>query len=124
MHYGPSTYRTYTGSRVLRVQFLQPNLGQFAQTLQFSLLICNMGIALVMSQIVVKGLNGLTFFLSAWHTGSTRLIINLFIQSVCVCVLRDIWKDVQKIVTGDIPINIFKKNIHIYPYTFANRCVF
>lgn len=57
MHYGPSTYRTYTGSRVLRVQFLEPNLGQFAQILQFILLTCNMEIAQVMPQIVVKGLN-------------------------------------------------------------------
>ena len=67
MHYGPSTYRTYIGSRVLRVQFLEPNLGQFAQTLPFSLLIRNMEIALVMPQIAVKGLNGLPFFKCLAH---------------------------------------------------------
>ena len=56
MHYGPSTYRTYIGSRVLRV-VSGAKLGQFAQILQFSLLTCNMEIAQVMPQIVVKGLN-------------------------------------------------------------------
>ena len=53
MHYGPSTYRTYIGSVVLRVV----SGAKFAQILQFSLLTCNMEIAQVMPQIVVKGLN-------------------------------------------------------------------